>query len=40
MLLTPVLQEVASLIEECLSADPAARPTAAQILARLQAAAS
>ncbi|KAL4439180.1 hypothetical protein ABPG77_004082 [Micractinium sp. CCAP 211/92] len=33
-------REVASLIEECLSADPAARPTAAQILARLQAAAS
>ncbi|KAL4428495.1 hypothetical protein ABPG75_002584 [Micractinium tetrahymenae] len=32
-------REVVALVEECLSADPAARPTADQILARLQAAA-
>lgn len=33
------LQDVVALIGECLSADPAARPTAAHILARLRAAA-
>lgn len=33
-------QDVVGLIGECLSADPAARPTAAQILARLRSAAS